>query len=427
MSQDLKDNNSVSADIQNNNKQEDKKSKIDEDQFLEFLKDKQHFDIAQVGNVVIGTILSVSNSEVKVDIDGVLTGVVRGPELCLDSDESVEVGGEVEVTIIGEENENGELELSFKASNQGRAWDDLQDAYKNKKAINVKVTGANKGGLMANFRQIPGFLPVSQLAPENYPRISGGDRSKIFEKLKSFTGKEIEVKVTTLSEEEDKIIFSEKEAWVDKQRHNISKYKVGAIVEGVISAIADFGVFINFDTNLEGLLHISELAWQRIDHPRDLFKVGDNIKAEIISVNGPKMFLSAKKLMKDPWSKVEEKYKIGDRTQGKIIKVNHFGLFVELDKEIHALAHISQLGLEAKQKVEDVFKVNDEKIFVITSIQAKFHRMGLTVSRDQSELKVRPKKKKEDESKKEKPEVEEKPEKEDKPKKEKEEKVKKDK
>jgi len=392
----------MSKDEKDNNKQEDnnKQLKIDEDKFLKFLEDKQQFDITQVGNVVNGNVLSVSKSEVKVDIDGVLTGVVRGPELYLEAGEyaDLKVGSEVEVTVIGEENENGELELSFRASSQGRAWDDLQDAYENKKVINVKVSGANKGGLMANFRQIPGFLPVSQLAPENYPRISGGDRSKIFEKLKSFTGKEIEVKVTTLSQEDDKIIFSEKEAWVDKQKHNISKYQVGAVVEGAISAIADFGVFINFDTNLEGLIHISELAWQRIDHPRDLFKVGDKIKAEIISVNGPKMFLSAKKLMEDPWLKVGEKYKIGDKIKGKIIKVNHFGLFVELDKEIHALAHISQLGLEARQKVEDIFKVNDDKIFVVTSIQAKSHRMGLTVARDQnaSDEKVDKKVKKDD-------------------------------
>lgn len=364
-----------------------KNQKEIEEKFKNFLDKEQQFDIFQIGNTITGKVLSVKKSEVKVDIDGILTGVVRGPELYSDIDEysKLKIDDDVEVTIIGEENENGELELSFRASSQDKAWEDLQDAYENKKIIKVQIIGANKGGLMASFKQISGFLPVSQLAPENYPRVSGGDKSKIFEKLKSFTGKEIEVKVNSFSREEDKIIFSEKEAWTDKQKDNISRYKVDDDVEGVISAIADFGVFINFDDNLEGLIHISELAWQRIDHPSDLFKVGDKIKAKIISVNGPKMFLSAKKLIKDPWTDVEEKYKIGQKVKGKIIKVNHFGLFIELDKEIHALAHISQLGLEAKQRVEDLFKVNDEKIFIVTSIQAKAHRLGLTVARDQSE------------------------------------------
>ncbi|MCX6800359.1 MAG: S1 RNA-binding domain-containing protein, partial [Candidatus Falkowbacteria bacterium] len=131
--------------------------------------------------------------------------------------------------------------------------------------------------------------------------------------------------------------------------------------------------------NLEGLIHISELAWQRIDDPADLFKIGDKIKAEIISMDGSKIFLSAKKLQTDPWSAIEEKYKPNQVVLGKIIKINPFGLFVELDTTIHGLAHISQLGLPAGAKIETLFKIGEERDFIITSIQPREHRLGLTL------------------------------------------------
>ncbi len=365
------------------------------------LLEKNDFAVPQVGEVVKGTVISASRSEVKLDIDGILTGVVRGPEL-YEEDETyanLKPGDEVEATVLEGENENGELELSFRVAGQEKAWEGLFDAFKNKTNIKVKIVDANKGGLLAKYRQIAGFLPVSQLAPENYPRISGGDKGKILEKLKSFVGKEFEVKVVTLNEKEDKIIFSEKEAWNEKQKDVISKYKVGTVVEGTITAVTDFGVFISFGENLEGLIHISELAWQRIDNPSQLYKVGDKIKAEVISLSNTKIFLSAKKLLKDPWDDVKEKYKVGQIVKGEILKVNPFGLFVKLDDDIHGLAHISQLKLAPKEKINEKFSPNTTMEFEITSIESENHRMGLSVVDEKNkkkEKKEEVKEKKED-------------------------------
>ncbi|MCX6800358.1 MAG: S1 RNA-binding domain-containing protein, partial [Candidatus Falkowbacteria bacterium] len=219
-------------------------------EFAEFdkLLDKDGGKVPQVGDIVNGVVVSTSNSEVKVDVNGFFIGVIRGPELYLEAPEygELKVGDEVEATIIDVENENGELELSFRIAGQEKALADLEEAFKNKQIVTVKVSGANKGGLTANFRQISGFLPVSQLAPEHYPRISGGDKNKIFEKLKTFVGKELHIKVTALNFDEDKIIFSEKDAWTEQQKDVISKYKNGSLVEGTVTAIADFGVFVNF-------------------------------------------------------------------------------------------------------------------------------------------------------------------------------------
>lgn len=352
------------------------------------LLDDNKIKIPQVGDTVVGTIISASKAEVKLDIDGVLIGVVRGRELYFEVDEyaNLKPGDQIEATVIESENENCELELSFRYAGHEKAWKNLRDAYENKTNIKVKILDANRGGLLVKLGQINGFLPVSQLAPENYPRVSGGDKGKILEKLKSFVGQEFEVKVMTLEEAEEKLVVSEKDAWNEKQKDVISQYKVGSVVEGKITAITDFGVFITFGDNLEGLIHISELAWQRIDDPSDLFKVGDIIKAEVINVDGSKIFLSAKKLMTDPWDNVGNKYKINQVVKGTILKVNPFGLFVKLDDDIHGLAHISQLAIPAGQKINDIYKIDDIVDLEIASIEPKEHRLGLSSAQNASAI-----------------------------------------
>lgn len=366
-----------------NHMEENKNLTPEQDAFAALLE-KDKLVVPGVGEAVRGTVISASNAEVRLDVGGIAVGVVRGPELYIEADEyaGLKPGDEVEATVIDLENEHGEMELSFRIAGQEKAWDTLREAYKDKKTVKVRVIDGNKGGLLVRFRQISGFLPVSQLAPENYPRVSGGDKGKILEKLKSFVGRDFETKVMTLDEAENKIIFSEKEAWNENQKDIISQYKIGAVVEGEVTAVTDFGVFVSFGDNMEGLVHISELAWKRIDNPGDLYKVGDKIKAEIININGSKIFLSAKKLLQDPWAAVGEKYKVGQVLKGKILKVNPFGLFVELDELIHGLAHISQLGLNPGQKIEELYKSGTEMDFEITSIEPKEHRLGLQVMKE---------------------------------------------
>jgi ribosomal protein S1 len=359
---------------------EDKK--IEEGNEYAKLLEKDNIKIPQVGDIIKGTVVAASKAEVKLDIDGILMGIVRGPELYNEVPEFSELkpGDEIEAAVIDAENENGELELSFRLVGQEKAWKNLRQALKDKTTVKVKIMDANKGGLLSRYCQIDGFLPVSQLAPDNYPRISGGDKSKILEKLKSFVGQEFEVTVITLSEEDNKIIFSEKDVWNKKQKPALDKYKVGMVVDGRITAITNFGVFVSFGENIEGLIHISELAWQRIDSPSEMYKVGDSIKAEIISIDGSKIFLSAKKLLKDPWLEASAKYQIGQIVPGTILKVNPFGLFVKLDEEIHGLAHISQLAVDSKTKITDLFQPDEVKNFEIVSISPSEHRLGLKLA-----------------------------------------------
>ncbi|NTU99080.1 S1 RNA-binding domain-containing protein [Candidatus Falkowbacteria bacterium] len=385
---------------------------IEGEEFAKALsKEKSGIRIPQVGETVTGIVLSASKAEVRLDIDGTFIGVVRGRELYDEAPEyaNLKPGDEIEATVFEEENEMGNIELSFRYAGQEKAWAGLKDSFANKSVIKVRIIDANRGGLLASFGQIAGFLPVSQLAPENYPRVSGGDKSRILEKLKSFVGTDFDVRVMTLDEKGEKIIFSEKEAWNERQKDVIAKYKIGTKVTGKITAVTDFGVFISFGDNLEGLIHISELAWQRIDDPADLFKTGQEIDAEIINIDGSKIFLSAKKLARDPWDNISEKFKVGDVIKTTILKVNPFGLFVKLDDDIHGLAHVSQLGLAPNQKIEELYRIDDEAEFKIISIEPKEHRLGLAnvnaeVAADSAEKAE--KKEKEKKPKKEKEETE---------------------
>jgi len=358
---------------------------VAQDQATDFgaLVDQDAVRIPQVGDTVTGTVLSASKSEVRLDIDGIMTGVVRGRELFYEAAEygNLKPGDQIDATVIEGENENGELELSFKYAGQEKTWQNLTDSFQNGTAIKVRIIEANRGGLLVSYMQTQAFLPVSQLSPEHYPRVSGGDKNKILEKLKSLVGKDIEVKVITLDKDEQKLIVSEKNAWQERQHDILNKYAVGTLIEGTVTAVTNFGVFVSFGENLEGLIHISELAWQRIDDPSELYKVGDAIKAEIINVEGAKIFLSAKKLTSDPWNDIKERYQIGKSYQGTIIKVNPFGLFVELDKNIHGLAHLSQLNLPAGQKLETLYKVGEQREFIVVSIEPDEHRLGLSLEK----------------------------------------------
>ncbi len=213
---------------------------------------------------------------------------------------------------------------------------------------------------------------------------------KILEKLKTLVGNNLDVKVIDASEEAEKLIVSEKAVWESKQESVISKYKIGSAVEGDVTAVTDFGAFVKFDANLEGLVHISEIAWQRIDHPRDILKVGDRVRAEILNIEGSKIFLSMKKLVPDPWKRVSERYAMNQVVRGRVLKINPFGLFVELDPEIHGLAHISELGAKPVKDVNEIARVGDEFDFRIISIDPDNHRLGLSLRKAKDEKEKEP-------------------------------------
>lgn len=344
------------------------------------LSKMEDLPIPKIGDSLSGRILDVSKNVVHVELGPYGIGVVRGPELweALDTYKSLEVGDEVTAKVLELENEEGNFELSFKQASFDEAWADLKEKKEKEKVICCKIQEANRGGLLSSINGVSAFLPVSQLAPEHYPRVEGGASKEILALLKEFVGQKLNVKIITADEEEEKLIISEKEAALEKEKKKITSLKVGDIIEGEISGITNFGAFMRFD-HLEGLVHISELAWQLIENPKDVVKIGQKVKAEIIGLDGTKIFLSIKKLTKDPWKTISKKYKVGQLVMGEVTKVQPFGIFVQLDKDIHGLVHISELTAKEIKSPEEVVKVGQKRKFKILSIEPEEHRMGLSL------------------------------------------------
>ncbi len=348
--------------------------------FKTLLSSDQYTKIPKVGDLIRGQVISVSKSEVRIDLDGYTTGVVRGREFFDESEQyrQLKVGDVVEATVIELENEHGDVELSFRFAGHQRAWDQLALLQRAGTVVSMAVAEANKGGLMGRVGSILGFLPVSQLAPEHYPRVPGGDKGKILERLREYVGQIFTVKVLDAQEAEGKLIVSEKAAWEEQQKDVLASFRAGDAVSGKVTAVTDFGVFLEFGPHLEGLIHISELAWQRIEHPANLFHVGQELSAKIINIQGSKIFLSAKQLVDDPWKDIAARYHVGQIVTGKVLKVNPFGLFVQLDEQIHGLAHVSELAEGPAVDPSRLARAGDTLEFKIISMEPKHHRLGLS-------------------------------------------------
>ncbi|MFH1838470.1 MAG: S1 RNA-binding domain-containing protein [Candidatus Kuenenbacteria bacterium] len=360
------------------NQKDEKLEKKDEK--LEKLFQKDSTYIPKVGDVIEGEIISSSKSGIYLDINGLTVGVVRGRELYNELEEyaNLKVGDRVSAIVLELENERGEMELSFKEAGQKKAWDNLFDLLKKKETVEVKVMEANKGGLIVKIGPIAGFLPVSQLSPVHYPRVDGGNKTKILEKLKKLIDEKINVVIIDIQEKEEKIIVSEKETEEIKNKI-FNKYKIGDIVEGKVKEIVDFGIFVEFDEGLEGLVHISELAWQRIDSTKDFIKVGSKIKVKIMGHKNFRFALSIKKTMRNPWEEAMENYKIGQIVKGKVLKFNPFGAFIELNKDIQGLLHLSEFSDNPIKKASDVLEIGQILNFKIISLDPRSYRLGFSL------------------------------------------------
>jgi ribosomal protein S1 len=336
--------------------------------------------VLKPGDMVEGTLISVGKNEVYIDLEGYGVGVVRGRELYDDQAtlNSLKPGDQIFASVVETENKEGNVELSLRQAGQERVWQKLRELMESKEVVSTKILAANKGGLMVEINNVVGFLPVSQLSLEHYPRVEEGDKSRILSVLNGYVGEYFNVQVITADSAEEKLIVSEKAVFEKEVEDKLSKLKIGDVVNGTVTGVVDFGVFVKFG-DLEGLVHISELAWQRIENPKDLVHVGDTVQAKIIAIDKGRVSLSMKQLQSDPWQESVKKYQIGQVVKGKISKIMPFGVFVELDKDIQGLAHLMELSHEPVKAAEDVVKVGEEREFKIISIEPAEHRLGLSI------------------------------------------------
>lgn len=343
--------------------------------------------LPSAGDVVQGNILEIAPNSLYIDLGSQGVGIVFGRELMDASDtfRNAKIGDTVEATVLDPENDQGYAELSLRSASEEKSWAELAAKRESGEIFPTQVLEANKGGLIVRVAGITGFLPVSQLSAEHYPRVEGGDKQKILERLRQHVGHLFSVRVMTADRREEKLIVSEKAAMTPEMEVALGGLKEGATIEGTVSGIVDFGVFVKFETNgqeLEGLAHISELAWQRVDDPKDFANIGQKVNALVIGVDGTRISLSLKRLREDPWLTVTEKYTVGDTVKGTVLKLTQFGAFVKLDDDIHGLAHVSELSEKEGMRPEDTVKAGEEKTFRIISIEPGEHRLGLSLKRE---------------------------------------------
>ncbi len=340
-----------------------------------------------VGSIVEGTVIGKDRASLFVDLGEHGNGIVYGREFYAAKEiiKKLNIGDKIYAKVIELENEDGYKELSLQEATKQISWQKLRELKEKGEILKVKITGVNKGGLLTSVEGLPAFLPVSQLSAEHYPRVADADKQKILKELQKFMGQTLEVKVLDLAAEENKLILSEKAKNEEKIKEVLKNYKKGDIVEGEISGVADFGVFIKFppnssenksaDLQIEGLIHISELDWQLIENPSQIVKIGDIVKAQIIEIKNNQVFLSLKSLKKNPWEDIEKKYQKGDIIKGKVSRLNPFGAFVKIEEKIQGLCHVSEFG--SREKMEESLKIGKEYNFQIISLEPKEHRMTL--------------------------------------------------
>jgi small subunit ribosomal protein S1 len=332
----------------------------------------------KVGDTVEGEISSVKKHELWVDLGANGVGVVLRREIS--SGQNLEVGAKITVSVVDPEMEEGYALLSMRRAVKDRGWDELQRIHDEEEIIDVMPYDANRGGLLVELEGIRGFLPVSQLATANYPRVSSADKDEILQKLHALVNKPIRARILDVSRKDNKLIFSEKEATKGDMQERLTNLKIGDSVQGIVTGVIDFGAFINVD-GIEGLIHISEISWERVEDPRNYLKVGESVKAKIIAIDKDRLSLSLKQMSEDPWLKEVKAFNKGDSVEGKITRITPFGAFVQLSPSVEALVHVSEMNNSDEDNVdpEKIFQLNEKKRFKVLDIDLETRKIALSL------------------------------------------------
>lgn len=329
------------------------------------------------GEVVTGKVLSVRKHEVLIDLGAQGVGFV--PRREVGYSRQLNVGDEVTASVVETELDNGYSLLSLRKAAKDRGWEEVQDKMDAGDIIDVQPYDANRGGMLIEYEGVRGFLPVSQLSAEHYPRVGSADKDEILQRLNSLVGQTLKVRIIDADRKTNKLIFSEKEAVKDGLAARFEKLAVGDTVKGVITGVVDFGAFVNVE-GIEGLVHISEISWERVNNPGDYVKVGDTIEAKIISIDKDRLSLSIKQLTKDPWLDEVEKFNKGDKVEGTVTRITPFGAFVQISPAVEALVHISELGNGSDVDPEKVFTLNERKEFIVLEIDKDNRKISLSLA-----------------------------------------------
>jgi small subunit ribosomal protein S1 len=336
-------------------------------------------DIKQLvaGETVTGTVLSVRKHEVLIDLGAQGVGYVPRREVGFSR--TLKEGDEVTASIVDSELDNGYSLLSLRKAAKDRGWDEVAEKMEAGEIIEVTPYDANRGGLLVEYEGVRGFLPVSQLSAEHYPRVGSNDKDEILHRLNSLVNQSLKVCILDADRKTNKLIFSEKEAAKETLAARFEKMKVGDTVSGIATGVVDFGIFVNVE-GIEGLIHISEISWERVNNPSDYVKVGQTVEAKIIAIDKDRLSLSMKQLTEDPWLSEVAQFKAGDAVEGTVTRITPFGAFVQLSPSVEALVHVSELGGSGASDPEKVFTLNERKTFKVLEVDKDNRKISLSLA-----------------------------------------------
>ncbi len=343
--------------------------------------------IIKEDDLVEGTVVAIEKAALYVDLGVSGTGIIYGIEFMNARDviKRINIGDIIKAKVILRENKDGYVELSLKEARQALMWNDAEQAIREKRILDLVIKDANKGGLIIDWQGITGFLPASQLKEENYPRVEDGDKDKILRELKRLIGKRISVTIINAIPKEGKLIFSEKDNNTNNTKEKINtevqngNFSVSDEVEGTVTGVVEFGIFVKLNDGVEGLVHKSEIDWGLVEDTKSYAKVGDPVKAKIIEVKDGKISLSIKALKENPWKEAARKYKKGDTVTGVVIKFNKHGALVSVEEGVAGLVHVSDFGDDTKMR--EALSLGKSYKFTITLFDANDERMTLTLNK----------------------------------------------
>lgn len=332
-----------------------------------------------VGDLVEGTIIAIVRGRVYIDLPPFGTGIIYGREYLNAADvlRKANAGDTISAKVVDSNGRDGYIELSLKEARQAAIWGEAEQAIVAQTVYTLEAQEANKGGLILAWQGIQGFLPASQLSKDHYPRVPEGDKEKILSELGKLVGRPLSVRIITADAKEGKLIFSERTGNEAEEKASlIDKYQVGDVVEGEVTGIVDFGIFVKLEPGLEGLVHISELDWGLVEDPRALFHTGDKARVKVIEIKEGKVSLSIKALKENPWSTAAERYKKGMEVPGVVIKYNKHGALASIEEGVAGLVHVSEF--ETPAKLREALELGKTYPFIISVFEPKDQRMTLT-------------------------------------------------
>ncbi len=331
------------------------------------------------GEIRNATILQIDEREIIVDMGTKRDGIVPFQDLERLDDEvrnGLKVGAEVPVYVMNPRDQDDNLIVSINMGLQQYDWDRARALLTSEDPVNVGVTGSNRGGILVRWNRLEGFIPSSHLVSINL----GNDRRDNFDDLRD---RQLLVKVIEVDQDRRRLIFSEREAQKEKRAQEkarlLAELREGDRVKGVVTGLRDFGAFVNLG-GADGLIHVSELAWHRVDHPRDVLRVGDEIEVYVLNLDreSNRIALSRKRLLPDPWENAAARYHEGQLVEGTVTNVVDFGAFVALDDGLEGLLHLSEMGDGSLKEPHSYVKKGDRLSLRISHLEPEKRRVGFT-------------------------------------------------